>query len=261
MLNLSSCGVEADALKAKFAGNAADNSIAVVWESTFYFADHTLELADIVTGETPNHGYWFMDDKLYFSTHKELGTANYSLLIYTCDIYGNNKQLVFEQQGYKTVPWTVGNDGVIYVEHYEDNAFKSSSRRIDAYNIKTGTYDTVTTGENAGLSDFAPAQKGTYTSTFEDSVLTITDPLKNTQYTIDGALLHNSNFGDVLADLDYGYYSMYAANGRIWLLYRIESGAPPYPYFVCEYLPSENEVVFSALLFVVDCEGLKMMCI
>ena len=99
ILSMASCAPKqaADELKSRFEDYTVDSNIAVILDaSTFYFADHTLRLDDICENEELNNGYLFLDGKLYFTTAKKEGAFAYSLLVYVCDLHGNQKHLVFE---------------------------------------------------------------------------------------------------------------------------------------------------------------------
>lgn len=256
VLSLASCSTEPneDELKKRFENYTPDGNVVVVLDSsTFYFADHTLSLRDIADGESPNNGYLFMDGKLYFSTSKENGPFDFSLYVYICDLYGNDKQLVFEKHGYKTHPWATGNQGRLYIEHFTTNAVDASSRVIDSYNVVTGVYQTEATGETVGLSDYQKSAAGAYSYVFEGGVLSVTDAQQNKTYTMHTSAFVSQAFGEALEGLDCSFSGFYAsANGRMFVLYRIESGGSAYPHLVCEYLPDNNEVVFGSLCFAED---------
>ena len=252
-LSSCSCGQDIEEVKKAFANHAPDsNVIAVLDNSTFYFAVHTLRLRDIVDGEEPNDGYLFWDGKLYFSTTKENGIFNFSLYVYVCDFYGANKHLVFEKHGYKTHPWVTGNQEILYIEHYETNVMDASARVIDSYNVISDAYQTVETGETAHLSNYKKDAKGAYSCTFEDGVLSIVDIHKNATYIVNPTTLVCDAFNEELNEIECSFCGFYATtNGKMFLLYRIESTGSQYPHLVCEYIPDIGEVVFS-LLYLAD---------
>ena len=246
-------GQDVDEIKKRFEHYAPDsNVVAVLDSSTFYFADHTLRLCDIADGEETNNGYLFADGKLYFTTTKENGFFDYSLYVYTCDLYGNNKSLVFEKHGYKTHPWVAGNQESLYIEHYATNAVVASSRVIDSYNIVTGVYRTEATGEAVRLSDYEKDAKGAYLCASENGVLSIVDQQKSATYTIDTAALARNAFNETLDGFDYSFCGFYATTNKMFLLYRIESSGTLYPHLICEYIPDKNEAIFKLLYFADD---------
>lgn len=256
VLSLPACSFDRDVdeIKKRFESHTPDgNVVAVLDNSTFYFADHTLRLRDIADGEEPNDGYLFSNGKLYFSTTKENGIFDFSLYVYECDLYGNNKHLVFEKHGYKTHPRATGNQEMLYVEHYTTNALDTSARVIDSYNVFTGVYQTMATGNTAHLSDYKTDVKGIYLSAFEDGVLSIVDVQKNTTYIFDPVTTVSGAFDEELDGLDYSFCGFYAAtNAKIFLVYRIESTGSQYPHLVCEYIPDVEQVGFSFLYLADD---------
>jgi len=240
-------------LRNRFASYSPDNNaVAVLDYSTFYFADHKLTLDNIAGDEEPNNGFLVVDKKLYYSTTKENGPHDFSLYVYSCDLYGNNTQLVFENRGYKTHPWAQGNQGKLYIKHHTTNAFDASSLVIDSYDVVTGVYQTEATGENASLSDYEKDSHGPYPYTYEGDVLRVVDEAKNTTYTIAPESLFGSTFSKELEGLKWEYSGFYSTdNGKMFLLYRINTWLP-YPHILCEYIPETNEVVFSLLYFAYD---------
>ena len=138
VLSFTACSSRADVgeLKTRFKDYSADNNIvAILDDSVFYFNDHTLRLNDFLDGEELNGGYLFADGRLWFSTVKENSLFDFSLFVYSCDLYGNDKTLLFERHGFKTHPWATGKDGVLYFEHYSTHAMDASARLIDSYNV------------------------------------------------------------------------------------------------------------------------------
>lgn len=259
-MSLSSCRTSTDQLEQKFAKYPSDkNVVAVLDNSIFYFTDHILNLRNIVKDEVPNHGYLFLDGKLYFSVSKQNAALDFSFLVYECDVYGNNLELVFEKHGYKTKPWATGKQSVLYLEYYETNALDNSSRVIDSYNISTGVYENVSNGDGSSLEDYRKDTDEKYTFQFENSVISITDTQNNENYKISDKTLHESDFGDILIDLDYSFYGYNETNsGKIYLVYRIKSNGSQYPHFICEYIPNTDEVVFKSLFFSNDVETISV---
>lgn len=258
ILGSSACSLHADddEIENRFESYPEDsNVVAILDASVFYFSDHTLRLADISNGEDPNGGYLFADGKLYYSTTRENGIFDFSLFVYSCDLYGNDRTLLFEQHGFKTHPWATGKDGVLYFEHYSTNAMDASARVIDSYNVSTGEYQTEGIGKTISLSDYRKDADGKYLCTTEGEILSVVDPQKNMTYTIDTVALPNDAFRGSLEGIQYGFYDFYATmDGRIFLVYRIESNGFPYPHFVCEYIVDSNEVEFKLLYFADDVE-------
>jgi hypothetical protein len=246
-------------LEKKFSNyESDDNVVAVLDDTVFYFTDHTLDLRDIIGGnEEVNKGYLFLDNKLYFSTSKQSGMFDFSFFVYECDLYGNDKKLVFEKHGYKTKPWALGKQGIIYIEYYESSALDASSRKIDSYNIIDGIYASVTSGANSSLSDYEKSVNENFLLKIENDILTIMDVQKSENYIIDKEKLGRSEFGEVLNDLEYSYYKCTLTdNGQIYLMYRIKSNGYPYPHFICEYIPSTDEIVFKSFFFADDIESI-----
>lgn len=238
--NLCSCKNQTDDIKERFEKNSSDSNVVTVLDNcVFYFSDHTLDLRDLVNAdEEPNNGYLFMDKTLYFSTTKETGAFEFSISVYRCDLYGRNKTLVFEKQGYKTHPWAVGKRDSLYFEHYISNAFDASARVIESYNINTGMYELAGTGETIALSNYEKDWE--YDSQVDiPYVLALTEDC----------------FDEALAGLDYSYSGCKVSLGRLFFIYRIEKSADSlYPHFVCEYVPETNEIHFISLFFAYDIE-------
>ena len=233
--------------------------VAIMDDSTFYFGDHTLNLRDITNEEDPNNGYLFYDGKLYFSTTKENGVFDFSLFVYSCDLYGKDQHLVFEKHGYRTRPWATGNHGKLYVEHYSTNAIDASARIIDSYNVVTEEYQSEASGKTVHLSDYKRDSNGDYSCSFGNNTLSVVDAQKNETYTVSPAELISNTFTEELNGLDWSYRGFYSGNdGKMYFLYRIEASGPQYPHLLCEYIPDSNRLVFSLLYFADDITAFRI---
>lgn len=242
-INLCSCQNRTEEIKERFEQYSPDHDVvAVVDDFIVCFADHTLNLRDLVNeDEEPNNGYLFWDKTLYFSTTKENGPFDFSVFVYRCDLYGNNKTLVFEKQGYKTHPWAVGNKDTLYFEHYT-NVFEPSARVIESYHILTGLYEVEGTGKNVDLSDYQQEQSGVSQDDITDAIA-----------------LTKDFFSEALNGLNYSYTGCKVSSGRLFLIYRIEESAGSlYPHFVCEYVPETEEIYFKSLVFAHDIESIDV---
>ncbi|MBE6918051.1 MAG: hypothetical protein E7470_09200 [Ruminococcaceae bacterium] len=241
-------------LKHRFEGFTSDsNLIAVLDDFIFYFADHKISLNDIDTRGEPNNGYLFVDGALYFSTAKENGFFDYSLYVYSCDLYGNHQCLVFEKHGFRTHPWVTGSGESLYIEHYSTNTFDASARVIDSYNVVTGVYQTEATGKTTRLSDYRADSNGAYSSTYENGTLFIEDQQSNVTHRVDPTALVYEAFNDALAGFDCNFYDFYATtDDRMFFLYSIKVSGTTYPYLICEYIPTNREIVFRSLIFADD---------
>ena len=260
---LTSCAADPseEELRKRFEGYPPDsNVVAVLDDCTFYFADHELNLRDITEGEDLEYGYILADGKVYFATSKQNGLfGDHSLYVYSCDFYGNNEQLLFEKHGYKTGFGVRANQGKLYFSHHTTNGFDASSQVIDSYDVVTGVYQTEATGEDASLSDYEKDSHGPYPYTYEGDVLGVVDEAKNTTYTIAPESLFGSTFSKELEGLEWEYSGFYATdNGKMFLLYSVNTNWPPYPHILCEYIPESNEIVFSLLYFAHDIIGFRI---
>lgn len=261
VVQLSACSLSADKEKYEscFTNLSEDSHVVLILDdSTFYFTDHTLRLRDITGDEAPNGGYLFANGKLYFSTAKKNGLNNYSLYIYCCDLYGNNKTLLWEKHDLTTSPWATGKDGVMYFQ-YRNTSLVASSQVITSYDISTGECRTEGAGKSYSLSNYRKDSSGKYNWEMDDEILTIVDPQENVTYTLDTVAMLEKSFGSRLDGLKYSFCRLFAtADGRIFLLYKFNSNTMDYPHFVCEYIPSQNEVVFKLLCFAYDIESFEL---
>ena len=256
-LTFTSCKTNTAEYEQKFEMHQSETPVVVVLDGLmFYFAGQTLDLRDLLDDEELNGGYQFIDQKLYFSTSKENGLFDFSLSVYRCDMDGSNKVLIFEKDGYKTHPKAIGSKGMLYIEHYEGTAFDSSSKRIDLYNIFSDTYENVSLGDVASLSSYKNNKIDLYSFNFANDVLNIVNIQNSKNYKIDYEFLQKSEFGEALTDLDCSYESYHVTEGgQIYLLYRIQTSTPLYPFFLCEFIPQENKVDFCFLFFAYDVVG------
>jgi len=190
-------------LRKRFEGYSPDsNVVGVLDSSTFYFADHELKLDDIIGEEESDNDYLFVDGKLYFSTIKEIDSHNYSLYVYSCDLYGNGRKLLLEKHGYKTPPHAEGNRGKLYIQHYTTNIFDASARVIDSYDVVTGVYQTEVTGKEYDLLDYQKKLQGMYSCAHEGDILRVQDSEKTVTYTVEPETLVYSTFAEELEGIE-----------------------------------------------------------
>ena len=255
---LCACGSNTEELESRFDKILPDNNVLAVLDDTvLYFSDHTLNLKNIIDGEKPNGGYCFVDGTLYFSTSRENGAYDFSFLIYKCDIDGNNIKLVFEKHSYRTHPWAVANNGTFYVEYFSNNAFDEKARTLDRYSIFSGTYETVSTGEDIRLSDYRENRKEGISVTKNDESIDIVDARNNAIYKIEHEMLHTGELGESLSGIKYEFYDVNIVDGRIYLIYRIQASTP-YPYFICEYISETNGLRFTTFFLSDDIDTIHV---
>lgn len=263
--SLCSCENHYNDIKKRFELYSSDGDMVVVLDDhVFYFNDHTLNLNDLVgEGEEPNGGYLFLDKTLYFSTTKRMGFSEFSVCVYTCDLYGNEKNLVFERQSYKTYPRAVGKQGVLYFEYYDTHAFDETAREIVSYDVLREIYELEGTGENASLSNYRNQGNGRIEGKgkleYSNNTLTWVDSKDYKTHLID--LAKTEPFDKALNGLDYSYTGCTVSSERLFLIYRIEeyTGEAVYPHFVCEYVPETHEIHFKFFAFTYDITGIEVM--
>ena len=78
-------------------------------------------------------------------------------------------------------------------------------------------------------------------------------------YTIAPEALFDSTFSNELEGLEWEHSGFYATdNGKMFLLYCVNTNWPPYPHILCECIPESNEIVFSLLYFAHDIIGFRI---
>ena len=258
-------------LEQRFAEFSPDENVVGVYENReFYFTDHTLDLEDLFENETGDNGYMFYNDMLYFATTRENADeslGNFSLFIYSCDYYGNDKSLVFERHGYNSRPIVNGSQGGFCIRH--EPARSSSGERmclIDTYDVCSGEYETIGTGRGElcymhymhFTGDHSYYTLCSFTQEYGPVIL---DPQGNIVCDLDKQMLLDSEFGEAMDGLKYRFYRYYVRDDHIYIIYEIFWNGFPntflrgtYPQLICEYIPERNEVVFSRLFFPWDCE-------
>ena len=248
-------------VRSRFTSYSPDSNVVAVWEDRiFHFPDYELNLNNIAEDEDLEIGFVLADGKVYFATSKQNGLfGDYSLYVYSCDFYGNNEQLLFEKHGYKTGIGVRANQGKFYFSHHTTNVFDASTQVIDSYDVVTGVYQTEATGKDANLSDYQKKARGSYSCTYEGDVLRVVDEKNDVTYTIAPESLFGSTFSKELEGLKWEYSGFYATdNGKMFLLYCVNTNWPPYPHILCEYIPESNEIVFSLLYFAHDIIGFRI---
>ena len=160
LIPLSSCNREDTTQLAKdeFAKYHVDNDVVVKITDYLYFDTYTLKIDEIIEGTAIQNTSVIIEDKVYISNV----TNGKVFQVYQCDLYGKNIELVFEKKTDGTSPKVYENDGNEFLIEYR----KDSKEVIDSYNVLTGEYKNLHTGEDRKLDDFKYKEESIYEITF-----------------------------------------------------------------------------------------------
>ena len=243
---------------ADFAPFSCSEEVALVIDEIVMFENRIVDLEKLAKGENEffANGYVLYDGKIIYSTTGEKDDGHF-VAFYECDLFGNNKTLVFEKK-LKTNAETLINGEMAYIKHYSSEWKVSKNKIIDSYNIKTGEYKTVSEGDNGIiLSDFATwntpddnycvEKKDGDTKYFE-----ITNKKTQEKKLVDSAFLENTKYAQVIKKWRAEAMRYDISNGRILLTYSISAGSMHVPHLIFVYDFENHEIKYGSLVFPYD---------
>lgn len=170
-------------------------------------------------------GVWFEGDKVYFSTHRKNKLhQEYSFLIYKCDLYGNNMQLVYEKNGYKKdIHSVIVKDKIFYIEYSvkSDTAKDGYVTQIDTYDLSTGTYTSaIARGEDCSLEDYYEKNESWQMVDKEQDYFEILLPGETESIIIDKDFMNATVYADSMNKYPFVPHKWGIVDGRILLVYQ-----------------------------------------
>ncbi|HAU87210.1 MAG TPA: hypothetical protein DCW90_17505 [Lachnospiraceae bacterium] len=265
-LSLSSCQKDTIRMQEDFSLYEGNQEVVCVLDNRiFYFPDRVLNLYRVDVQGEANRGWLFIQDRLYFSvTYEEKKYERYTFAIYSCDLYGNQLEKVFEKEGFQTHPWARGIDGKIYWEYAVKPAWRNENRRMDAYDIATKTYTHVAEGEKAThfptTSRYEELYKvKKYGRTFELSNISTAQILKITEDTV-----KNTPCGSAMETWEYRAKQVDFCDGRIFCTYQLKNtdlSSWGCPVVVMEYHPETDCLTFCLFSYLDDTEITQVITI
>lgn len=250
-----SCNDITEEIIGEFSKYDGDNNVVLVIDSKgFYFNNRTIYLDKLNLDGEPDGGYILTDDKLYFSFSRENGLFDFSFLVYECDLLGNNVNLIYQNDSYKTHTWSKAKGTKIYLEYYTNTVFDANSKRIDCFDVVTGIYTNVGNGKEDTLSDFVVKTQDKYKYEIINDSFEVEDLSENRKYRIDEDVLRKSDSGRSLLKFEYSLQRCDFFNEDIFLTYSIASHSfSGNPIFVIYSYNAEcEEVSFKSLVMPYD---------
>lgn len=261
MLLLGSCSNNIQDRKDEFSQYAEENEIALVYEDRIlYFDSHSVELEALTgKGEEANGGVFIEDEKIYFTTTVENGWFYYGLKVYECDLYGNDLKLLFQKDDYKTYCRTCIVGKSVYISYNLKNAFSKSSEMIDMYDIETGEYKNIDSGEECSLSNYLPIKTSSYEFNIVDhssaDYFEIQNMNNGEKKIVDNEFMKNTIYFDSLQKFGYNAMRADVVDGHIYLTYSIGVDGfvkVSYPHLVFEYDFENDSLQYKMLAFLPD---------
>ena len=239
-----------------------ENDLAYIYKGCVHFNTHSFDLDYLISkNETipinkaffvHREGFLFKKDKIYFSVRREDKLyREYSFLIYECDLYGNNMQLVYEKNGYKSDIYAysvIVKDKIFYIEYSvkSDTAKDGYATQIDTYDLSTGTYTSaIARGEDCSLEDYYEKNESWQMVDKEQDYFEILLPGETESIIIDKEFMNATVYGNVMNKYDYPPPHKWGiVDGRVLLVY----GNPGF-YVVFEYDVENHELIYKMIGF------------
>ena len=232
------------------------NVVLIIDDSHLYFEDYTLQLGELVSDEEVTS--CLIADKIYFSTSKQNGIFNFDWSVYRCNLDGTDIQKIYSKQNLSTHPWAISCGNMVYVEYYTNHAFDSSGRAIDAYNIVTEEYYSVSTGGAKNLADYAQDIETPYHCTIkkaDDGGQYFEIANLETQETqiVNDEYINNTIYAASMHKFGYAPMRMDVSDGCILLTYSIGAGdGQNCAHLIFAYDFETDTLTYQAIVFPYD---------
>lgn len=247
---------EIQAIKEEFSQFHTDNDVMLDIDGDhLYFDTHVLDLSNMVENEDAK-AYEINDGVVCFATTRSNGLFDFSLQIYTCDMYGNDLRLLAEKEHYKTVPSVIIQGDMVYICHNTQTGFVPSSQVIDSFNWMTGEYKQEASGEDCDLSDFKRDPTGAEPSHYTVDIVSSSEDrkafvIRNTETqetkTVDDAFVQDTIYAELMNKHGYSPKRFDISQGHILLTYWI-GDAGEFPHLIFEYDFETHTLIYKALV-------------
>ena len=225
------------------------NEVVVTLLKYLYFEEYTLNIYDVCKGYRKQI---FHEDKMYVLANVAVDNG-YRIEVYTCDLYGKNLTLVYSKFLAIDRPDACYAHGKNFYIQYK----KAGVYVVDKYNILTGIYENIYTGEYASIFDFAEEEPSRFNIEVDEEAFrenhgefVITDLETGEKRVIDDEYLNNTIYIESMKK--YGYWTVRAevSNGHILLCYTIGAGDGwNYSYLIFEYDFENDTLEYKLLAF------------
>ena len=255
-LSLSSCQKDTIRMQEDFSLYEGNQEVVCVLDDRiFYFPDRVLRLYELDVQGEPNGGWVIMQGRLYFSvTHEE--KCKYTFAVYSCNLYGNQLEKVFEKEGFPTYPWARGVEEKIFLQ-YSPVPFGalSSNQNLDAYNVVSKSYVHVANGKvQYPISSW---KKMPYERKISNRTIELADISTAQVWRITEDTVKNTPCGSAMETWEYQVRQCDYFKGRIFCTYRLKStdlSSWGCPVVVMEYHPETDCLTFCFFAYLDDVE-------
>ena len=233
------------------------NDVVLLEYSYIHFDDHVINLNKLKVDGEYNNGLIFKKGYFYFTTARTYGIHKNKLNIYKSDLYGEDVELVFTMDGYKTYPLVHSLNNDFYVEHYLSNAFIKDDFALDKYSLDTNIYENIDGGRDCDISDYIKKEeKENYIieivseSSKKHDYFTINDIINDNLIKIDDDFLKTTIYYDLMNKYGYSPRQCDLSNGHILLSYSLGGDyGLDCCFLVFEYDLKNNELEYKLLAF------------
>ena len=230
------------------------NNVAISLWDKLYFEEYVLKNEDFHPDHCTTSNLVF-DGKIYFAAFSKIENNIRKMNIYSCDLTGENKNLVYSKEYF--------TDRQIEIQTQEDSYYikyeNSDIVFIDQYCVSTNEYKNLSSGEGVTLSDLISNNQTCEKYSLElvedeqekrRGRFVITDLETNEVRVINDDYLKNTKYIDSMQKFGYSPMRCDLSNGHILLTYSIGAGDGwNYSHLVFEYEFDENEIEYKLLAF------------
>lgn len=255
-----------DIIQAEFAKYEAQNEIAVIDHETVHWNDASLDLRTLIDADDNTHinGVMLINCRLYFLavdynfSMQKLAKKSASVLIYRCDMNGENLEVIFEKNDLTNV-FTTDFNNVFYIRYKDE--FEEC---IISYHPISQTQTILANGNSNTIQDFIEPLPTKYSVEITEEAFLIVEKETQEQHIIDATFLQNTEYFDALRQfkyIPYEYSHTPHDYDKINIVYRVEIDRfyelpKGFTFVIFEYDCRMQELTLQSTVFSVDEDAL-----
>lgn len=259
---LSGCSKRCDVeeVRAEFAQYPTSSDVAIVYNDTIiYFNDHFVDFNNLI--EYRSSKWHISHEYIYFSTgYSNNKKSDYiNLLLYKCDLYGNNLQIIYEKNNVKS-NWVLKNynDSIFYFAYSINN-----TKYVDSYDVSTETLESTIVNKNCKREDYVKNKetKYDYDINHKKDKISIIKKDSSETFVVDNNYLKTTPYYESINKFPYKLEFMRETEDRLFLFYRFVTEGffeinATYTFAIFEFFYDTKEMSYKYLIQAADIESL-----
>ncbi len=263
-LGLRGCSKRCDVeeVRAEFNQYQIDSDIAIVYnDAIIYFNDHSVRFSNL-TKHYDDYGpyLWHISQEyIYFADiyKNDNNKNNSNIVLYQCNLYGENLQIVYEKSNVKSGWWLKNRDDSIFYFTYTIN----NITYIDSYDASTETLESIVANDKCKREDYVKGKEREYDINRKRDKASITKKNSSETFVVDNNYLKTTPYYESINRFPYELEHVIETKGRIFFFYRFVTEGffeinASYTFVIFEFFYETKEMSYKYLIQADDIEAL-----